>query len=172
MAAGTNYCSLGGLKQQKCVLEVLKPRSLELVSRGWNQGLRKTTVLLEAPRGKSAPCLFQLLLEVPHSWVYGHIPPISGSVCVKSPLGMWEGSCDGIEGPSGQSRIIAQLKILNLTHLQDPFEPYKVTCTGSGDQGLISLGAVIQLLQNGLHMYWSFHHGTTRIKHRVRTCSQ
>ena len=59
--------ALGGLKQQKCILAVLKPRSLKLVSRGWNQGLSKTTVLLESPRGKSAPCLFQLAVEVPHA---------------------------------------------------------------------------------------------------------
>ena len=95
--------------------------------------------------------------------VYGHIPPISGSVCVKSPLEMCEDSCDGIEGSPGQSRIIAQLKILNLTHMQDPFKPYEVTCTGSGDQGLISLDAIIQLLLNCLHTCWSLHHGTTRI---------
>ena len=109
--------ALGGLRQQKYILAVLKPRSLKLVSRSWNQGLSKTTVLLESPRGKSAPCLFQLMVEVPHARVYGHIPPISGSVCVKSPLEMCEDSCDGIEGPPGQSRIIAQLKILNLTHM-------------------------------------------------------
>lgn len=71
------------------------------------------------------------------------LPSLSRSV--KSPLEMWEDSCDGIEAPSGQSRIITQLKILNLTHLQDPFKPYKVTRTGSGDQGLIPLSARVGL---------------------------
>lgn len=67
VASETNDHTWGGLKQA-CSFPVLKDRSPNSVSLGWNEGVDKASVTLSS-RGEFITCLFQFLVAVSFHWL-------------------------------------------------------------------------------------------------------
>lgn len=143
---------------EMCHLTQLEARRLKSESQGWNQGLRPFQGLL----GKA--CSLPLRASAGH-----HLP---GFVATRSNLCLCDNpaaSSSGCATALGKPLVIvlrAQpdnpgssglLQFLNLTHLQDPWKPHKVTLTGPRDQRWVPLDDIFQPLHSSWQADWSFH---------------
>lgn len=74
------YCckTFSGLKQHKSII-LLGIRSLVWISRGYNQGMSRTVLILEALGKKPFSCLLQLLRAVHIPWLMGSFIFIASS---------------------------------------------------------------------------------------------